>query len=376
MSNVPAIFSNETRAKKYMADLYELASDIGSFDGNPLLRLTEDGEFIFGEDATPLYENDALAINPASFKRGWVCFTDKNDLATTENDEVADFLFPLDDCPDEDEIYRLHPLPQPKHGRGRGLEYRSQLSCEMTIVDGDNKGTTLTYKPTSTGGKRMIAKLAAEIARAYDDSDSFVPVVELYSSPYHNRRWNKRIFNPFADIIDWRTLEDSEFSRPGESGDTKTDAKKPARKRGGKDAAQDNAPARGRKPARSRDAVDVDEDGNVMPNDDADEKPARGRGRPRKDDAAPARGRGRSKTDKLYDDARESLRGRGREDAAEPEEEEEEEASEPARTRGRGRGREEASEPARTRGRGRGREEASEPARSGPRGAGRARGRR
>ncbi|MEJ2117543.1 MAG: hypothetical protein P8Y36_06415 [Alphaproteobacteria bacterium] len=228
----------------------------------------------------------------------------------------------------------------------------------MTIVDGDNKGTTLTYKPTSTGGKRMIAKLAAEIARAYDDSDSFVPVVELYSSPYHNRRWNKRIFNPFADIIDWRTLEDSEFSRPGESGDTKTDAKKPAaRKRGEKDA----APARGRKPARSRDAVDVDEDGNVMPNDDADEKPARGRGRPRKDDdAAPARGRGRSKTDKLYDDARESLRGRGREDAAEPEEEEEEEANEPARTRGRGRGR----------------EEANEPARSGPRGAGRARGRR
>ncbi|MEJ2117544.1 MAG: hypothetical protein P8Y36_06420 [Alphaproteobacteria bacterium] len=40
MSNVPAIFSNEARAKKYMADLYVLASDIGSFDGNCFRLMT------------------------------------------------------------------------------------------------------------------------------------------------------------------------------------------------------------------------------------------------------------------------------------------------------------------------------------------------
>jgi len=235
---------NEAAIAAYTSALYGMGASIGSYDGRPILRLTEDGEFVFGENDDFLTEEDVLAVLPTSFQEGWIAFNDKNERAETVDGETADFLFPLGKNMTEDQVYDEHPLEAPK--RGRAPEYKHQFACEMMVVAGPNKGTAVVYKPTSTGGRRMMAKLAGEIGRKMERGDeACVPVIELWSKSYHNKRWNREIFNPMAEIVEWYTLDDEELD--GEEENTRS-----AR---GKDTAKD----RGRSSQKEKEA-EYDED--------------------------------------------------------------------------------------------------------------------
>ena len=158
-----ARLGNDTAIAAYASALYGMGASLGSYDGRPILRLTEDGEFVFGENDDFLTEGDIVAVLPTSFQEGWIAFTDKNELAETVDGETADFLFPLGKAPSEDDMLDDHPLEAPK--RGRAPDYKHQFACEMVVVEGPNKGLVVVYKPTSTGGRRLLAKLAGEIGR-------------------------------------------------------------------------------------------------------------------------------------------------------------------------------------------------------------------
>lgn len=375
MSNaLVARMGNADAITAYTSALYNIGATLGSYDGRSILRLDKDtGEFIFGEGDTYLAEDDLVAVMPTSFKEGWIAFTDKNDLAETVNGDAADFLFPIGKAPTEDDMYDNHPLELPK--RGREPEYKHQLACEMVIVSGPNKGEELVYKTTSTGGRRMMAKLAAEIGRKMERGDELcVPVVELFSSSYHNKKFNSRVYNPEFDIEEWVSLDSEDF----DGGDEQEEERNP--KRGERTAkghlVDDRKSARGKK---ARDEEEED-DGNEEPEEET--RRTRGRGKDKADDdgATRSRGRGRSRNEEEEDEAPTRPRGRGRSRA----EEDEGEAEEKPARRSRGRrdeadddGGEQDEKPAR-RSRSRGRDDeaddkGSSGRGSGPRGAGRSR---
>jgi hypothetical protein len=341
------------RQASYTSALYGLNDGGGDFDGRPLLRL-KDGEWLFGEADDVLDNEDVLAVNSRTIKQGWICFNDKNEPAETEAGLVADFLWPVDQALDEDAIYDEHPLPEVKGKRATPLAYRMQVSLELVVVKGPNKGTELIYKTTSTGGKRMVAKIAGEIGRRIDNGDeNEVPLIALWSESYWNRTWKKDIWNPKHDLLDWVTVDTYEWDgdedddepkkhpRPGEK--TKAGDPVDSRRKGRKADADDDKPARGtrgRKAKQPDPEPEEDDEPEEAYDDDVEDD---------EDEAPPARQtRGRQARPARGTPAR-GVRGKPADD--EPEDDEDEDEPAPRAKARRGAGRTAAADEPRARGR-------------------------
>lgn len=373
-------FGGVEAAKKYAAAAYAVISTIGmGNDGKPILRLTEDGDWIFGQDETPLHKTDLLAINPASFRHGYIAFDDKG-VAFDVHGDPAEILQPIvQPLPYRDD---LPELEEPRGKRSKRVpKWQDQLALDLIVVDGKNKGAEMVYKPTSVGGLRMCAKLIGEVARRLEaDELEIVPLVELFSSSYFNRTWNKDVAVPEHAIIEWREFDDAEFV-----------ATAPAKaKSNGKGAEKvSTSGAREVDPKeKTRRGDDVDtRRSSRRRDDDEDQAPRSRRGAPREDevddqdeDGEPRRTRRErgveAPTDKVVrardraertDDDRPARRGRSVEDVADEVEEDEaprrsrrgrdEEPAEGRSRRGRDDDADDAKPAARSR---RGRDEAEE----------------
>jgi hypothetical protein len=331
-------FGGVEAAKKYAAAAYAVISTIGmGNDGKPILRLTEDGDWIFGQDETPLHKTDLLAINPASFRHGYIAFDDKG-VAFDVHGDPAEILQPIvQPLPYRDD---LPELEEPRGKRSKRVpKWQDQLALDLIVVDGKNKGAEMVYKPTSVGGLRMCAKIIGEVARRLEaDELEIVPLVELFSSSYFNRTWNKDVAVPEHAIIEWREFDDAEFvatapakAKSNGKGAEKVDPKEKTRRGDDvdtrrssrrRDDDEDQAPRSRRGAPREDEVDDQDEDGEPRrakrerPARDDGERPARRAAR----DEEPAPRRGRSVDDDAgeveEDEApRRSRRGRDEEPA-------------------------------------------------------------
>ena len=323
----------------------------GTEDMKPILQLDKDeGYWRFGSDGDELTEKDVIAVNPASFRHGYVAFgKEGTGVALTLDGDSAEVMVPFDfDPPIRDELPELELVRFKRGEPEREPDWKFCRSVDMVVVEGPNKGAEFVYKPTSRGGGRMVAKLQAEIGRRMEDgTEECVPLIELFSESYKHRTYGK-IYNPTFEIIEWVTpdedgtgedddtkpqkhpkkgertakgdLVDQREDEPEDDGEDEEDAK-PARK-GRRAAKEDAKPAR--KGRRSR-AVEPEDDGpeEDEPEEDEPEETTRRRGSRRAD----------VKERTKADTARRSRRGR----EEEPEEDDEpEEDAKPAR-RGRGR---------------------------------------
>lgn len=272
-------FGGVDAVKKYAAAAYAAVAGVQlGNDGKPILKLDKDsGDWFFGQEDTPLHKTDLLAVNPASFKHGFIAF-DGNAVAFDEDGEPAEILLPITQpLPYRDELPRLEEPKKKRNARGGGdrtPRWMDQLAIELIVIDGKNKGAEMVFKPTSVGGLRMCAKLIGEVARRLDAGETdIVPLVELYSSSYNHRTFGE-VFNPEHAIVEWKDFDDGDFvastSVKSRSGAEKADPKEKTRRgddvdtrrSSRRDDDQEERAPRGRRAARRDDEVDDnDEDG-------------------------------------------------------------------------------------------------------------------
>lgn len=271
-------FGGVEAVKKYAAAAYAAVAGVQFGDGKPILKLDKDsGDWFFGQEDTPLHKTDLLAVNPASFKHGFIAF-DGNAVAFDEDGEAAEILLPITQpLPYRDELPRLEEPKKKRNARGGGdrtPRWMDQLAIELIVIDGKNKGAEMVFKPTSVGGLRMCAKLIGEVARRLDAGETdIVPLVELYSSSYNHRTYGE-VFNPEHAIVEWKDFDDGDFvaSTPvkSRSGAEKADPKEKTRRgddvdtrrSSRRDDDEEERAPRGRRAARRDDEVDDnDEDG-------------------------------------------------------------------------------------------------------------------
>lgn len=319
-------FGDIDSVQGYAAALQTAEESIHADDYNAILKINQDtGEWVFGEDDTPLEAEDDLALNITSFKWGYVAFSEKeNGPAFTVDGEEAQFLYPITQAlPRKDELPEIEPETVRRDGEKKEVtpQYKIQYQVDLVVVNGPNKGTELTYSPTSHGGKKLMKKLMGELKRRLiAKSDECVPVMEFYTSSYHHKGWKKDIFNPEIDFLEWVSIakgfdseEETEVEKP--KGRSKTTAKKIEHTETPEDADdhhKDDEPKRSR---RSRSAAKHDSESDDAPkerrrrtsserseelDESTDERPARGRGR-------------RARTTEVAEDAEEQpARGRRR----------------------------------------------------------------
>ena len=306
----------------YKSQLRNVQMQVNADNSRDILRCDKDtGVWTFGQENIPL-DNAELAINPLSFKHGYIAFDDKGSIAVDCYDEPCSIFVAL-----TTPLPRMENLPeidQPK--RGKPAEWRLQMGFDALIITGPHKGAELVYKPTSHGGLKMVSKLSAEILRRWDSElNDIVPVVELFSGSY-NKKTHGKIITPEAEILAWIEFDDDALELAAPATEPEKHPKRGETTAKGRAVDERKTATRKTSIAKARVEEPEEDDGDA-------------------EDEAPARGKGRVSREEPEDEEPVTrTRGRGRGRAAKREEPED---GEPARRSSRSRDEDEA--PARAR---------------------------
>lgn len=176
----------------------------GSSGGMPFLRLLKSGLFAYGAEKIEPEQGSQWAINPYSLQHGFACWGDGELL-------------------DE----RMVPFNQTPPVKGElpdyGQTWDQQVSMQLQCMSGEDTGTTVLYKGTSTGLRNATKKLIDEIiSQAQLDASHIVPVVELEVDSYEHKKYGE-IFVPILDVLEWLNINDGQAAT-----DTDTDEAKAA----------------------------------------------------------------------------------------------------------------------------------------------------
>jgi hypothetical protein len=157
--------------------------------GLDLLKLTKQGDWVFGQKPTKLAQDDFIAVNPFSVEVGYIAFSDAGELL---GEHIASLAAPP---------IRMDQLPPVASARG----WQKQVSVACQILDGANAGTAVVYKTSSVGGmdfaKRIIAEMMAKLRTGNVEC---VPVLDMQVASYqHSNKSYGTIFTPEYEIIQW-----------------------------------------------------------------------------------------------------------------------------------------------------------------------------
>ncbi len=162
-------------------------------DGTPLLRFTQEGEWVVGQENQPVPHDFQFALDPFAIAAGWVCWKGQRpiDMAMVpvlEGQPVAE-----DSLPDH----------RPYKGGMEGWK----ASVEF-VAHGLTTALKCRFNNNSMGAQRMVNKLiGAVIVQLNIDAGHPVPVVVLHGESYYNKNYSKDIFNPLLSVVGWADAE-------------------------------------------------------------------------------------------------------------------------------------------------------------------------
>ena len=111
--------------------------------GLPMLQFKRDGDgtWMYGQRRTVVEDGSRWAVNPTTFKWGFICFSNDNKV-------LAERLVPVS-------------LPKPEIAElpDKGFEWHEQWAVNLKCIDGTDAGTEVVYKPTTVGGVQAVAGL-------------------------------------------------------------------------------------------------------------------------------------------------------------------------------------------------------------------------
>jgi len=166
----------------------DTASIIGR-SGLPMLSFKRegDGTWVFGQQRTTVESGRRWAVNPLSFKHGYICFGDSNKI-------VGDRL-----------VSAAQPKPNIAELPDHGFPWVEQLCVNLKCLDGTDADVEVTYKPTTVGGLQAAAGLIDTIRdriRGGQHGGKISPIVQLRKDSYLHQQYG-RVWTPLLDIVDW-----------------------------------------------------------------------------------------------------------------------------------------------------------------------------
>jgi hypothetical protein len=170
----------------------DTASVIGH-SGLPMLQFKRDGDgrWSFGQKRIVVEDGSRWAVNPTTFKRGYICFDDNKKVIGERLVSVS------------------QEMPDPTELPDKGFKWSQQWTVNLKCLDGADAGTEVIYKPTTVGGIQAIAGLI-EVVRDRLNSgqhDGKVsPIVLFEKDSYPHSQYGK-VWTPVLAVIDWMSLD-------------------------------------------------------------------------------------------------------------------------------------------------------------------------
>lgn len=171
--------------------------------GDTLLRVDQnDGIFVYGADNVEVEEGSLWAVNPFSFKTGWVCWADRK-MNGNKNEKLGEKMGPAENPIDEPAL--------PDEWAAKGGSWVQQVGFDLVCISGEDEGTKVLFQNSSNGAiKAYEATYDAVMDRP--SFDHCFPICDLKISSYMNKGYNKRIYEPVFEIVDWADAEQNRLS--------------------------------------------------------------------------------------------------------------------------------------------------------------------
>lgn len=173
---------------------------------NAFLKMDKNnGDWLFGQEETVVEPDSLWAVNPLSLKHGWVAWDTNGGGAPVQEIMVSALSRPL---PAQESLPVLGMGTPDKKGNAVQLVYQQQRSVELVCVSGEDEGTTVEYKQSSTGAMKLFGSLINAILDQAGKGEEIVPVGKLTFDKYKHKQYGW-IHNPIFEIAEWRTPDDS-----------------------------------------------------------------------------------------------------------------------------------------------------------------------
>jgi hypothetical protein len=207
MSNALAVFqatatgSVEALDQKLKAGQANLPQTAGGID---ILRMdAQTGKFVFGQESVPVEDGTEWAVNPFSFVTGWVCWADpKINKRSEKLGEVMHDPANAPACP-----------PLTPEQQAAGGEWKEQVGFRLVcITEGhEDHGTEVLYQNSSLGALKAYKEVYDAVVGRPSHAHCF-PIVTTGSAGYHNKTYNRTVYNPVFEIVDWSNFDNERLS--------------------------------------------------------------------------------------------------------------------------------------------------------------------
>jgi len=153
------------------------------------LKLTRQGEWVYGAEETEVADGSYFVIDPMSYAQGYVAWSADGEL-------IAEEMAVAGQPP-----ITVAGLPVLSEGK-----WDAQVSFALKGIEGTQDGVQVLYKTSSQGGKEAIAGLLSLIiARGRAGESEVCPVVVLDTSNYKHKKYGK-IFKPVLTVDEWMDI--------------------------------------------------------------------------------------------------------------------------------------------------------------------------
>jgi len=156
-----------------------------------LFKSREDsGTWGFGQRRTIPEEGSRWAVNPMTFKWGYICFN---------GNKVVD--------------ERLVPVSQPKplitELPDTGFPWQEEWAVNLKCISGADAGVEVIFKANTDGGIKAVVIMVDQVRDRINSGQhdgKIVPIVLLEKDSYQHSQYG-RVYFPVLNTIDWMSLE-------------------------------------------------------------------------------------------------------------------------------------------------------------------------
>jgi hypothetical protein len=193
---------------------------IAGHSGLPMMTFKRDGggTWSFGQGRTVPEPGSRWAVNPLSFKRGFICFDPTNKPA-------GEHMLPVN-----------LPMPDPAELPATGFDWQSQWAANLKCTSGTDAGAEVVFKTTTVGGTQAIAGLIDSVRDRINSGQhggKVAPIVLLEKGSYQKAEHGK-IYFPILTVVDWMPLDAASAPPPSTPPASSTpEDEQPRRRRAG-----------------------------------------------------------------------------------------------------------------------------------------------